>query len=138
LIFADSSFWIAFKNKGDPDHKSAMKVMEEIRAGRHGRLCTSDYVLDEVATFISQRLKWHDIAVETLTSILASKEVDLLKVDSVIVQGAVSVFKKHDFLSFTDATTCVLMDTHKISTITTFDEDFAKLGFRVIKGEKPQ
>jgi len=132
LIFADSSFWVALKNEGDPDHKSAVEVMEKIRAKRYGRLCTSDYVLDEVATFISQRLKLHEIAVETLTSILASKETDLLKVDFATIQGAVDVFKKHNFLSFTDATTCVLLDVHKISTVATFDEDFAKLGFSVV------
>jgi predicted nucleic acid-binding protein len=124
---------VALKNEGDPDHKSAARVIEEIRSGRYGRLCTSDYVLDEVATFISQRLKRHDIAIETLKSLLASKEVDLLKVDSAIVQAAVDVFEKHDFLSFTDAVTCVLMKMHKISSIATLDEDFAKLGFTIVR-----
>lgn len=122
------------KNEGDPDHKSAAGMMEKIRAGRYGRLCTSDYVLDEVATFISQRLRRHEIAVETLASILTSKELDLLKVDFATIQEAVDVFKKHNFLSFTDATTCVLTGAHKISTIATFDEDFTKMGFRVVKG----
>lgn len=134
MIFADSSFWIALKNEGDPDHISAVRVMEEIRAGQYGRLCTSDYVLDEVATFISQRLRRHEVAVETLASLLASKEMNLLKVDFATIQRAVDVFKKHDFLSFTDATTCVLLDAHNVGEIATFDEDFAKLGFTVVKG----
>lgn len=136
MIFADSSFWIALKNEGDPDHKSAVGVMEEIRAGRYGGLCTSDYVLDEVATFISQRLRRHEIAVETLVSILASKEMNLLKVDFATIQSAVDVFKKYNFLSFTDATTCILLDAQKIRAIATFDDDFAKLGFKVVKGAK--
>jgi predicted nucleic acid-binding protein len=133
MIFADSSFWIALKNESDPDHESAVRVMREIKSNRYGRLCTSDYVLDEVATFISQRLKRHDVAFETLQSILASREVDLLKVDLAVFRAAVDIFRDHDFLSFTDATTCALMKLHKINNIATFDEDFARLGFNVIR-----
>lgn len=138
MIFADSSFLIALKNKNDADHAAAVDAMEKIRSGGYGKLCVSDYVLDEVATYISQRLKLHALAVETLVSFLTSKEVSLLKVDFATIQGAVDVFRKYEFLSFTDATTCALMDAHKISTVATFDEDFAKLGFSVIKGEKSQ
>ena len=90
-------------------------------------------MLDEVATFISHRLKRHDVAFETLQSILASREVDLLKVDSAVFRAALDIFRNHDFLSFTDATTCVLMKLHKTNNIATFDEDFARLGFNVIK-----
>lgn len=108
--------------------------MEEMRKGKYGKLCTSDYVLDEVATFISQRLKRHNIAVETLASILTSKAVDLLKVDITIIQAALSIFRENSFLSFTDATTCALMNVHAIKQIATFDQDFARMGFRVVKG----
>lgn len=89
--------------------------------------------MDEVATFISQRLKRHDVAFETLQSILASREVDLLKVDLAVFRAAADIFRDHDFLSFTNATTCALMKLHKINNIATFDEDFARLGFNVIR-----
>ena len=99
----------------DADHPYASRIMERIRSGEHGKLCVSDYVLDKVVTYISQRLKLHDLAVETLISFLTSKEVALLKVDFATVQRAVNVFRRHDFLSFTDATTCVLLEARKIS-----------------------
>lgn len=70
---------------------------------------------------------------ETLASFLASREIAVLKVDLATIQRAVDVFREHDFLSFTDATTCVLLDSHGIKEIATFDGDFAKLGFNVVR-----
>ncbi len=55
MIFVDASAWIALVHARDANHEAAMRFQRELAKGRHGRIVTSDYVLDEAATYLAQR-----------------------------------------------------------------------------------
>ena len=60
-IFLDTSFYIAFFNKRDKYHSRAMKIIQELKKNKYGKLFTSLEVIDELFTFF-QRKRMHDIA----------------------------------------------------------------------------
>lgn len=133
MIIVDSTIWNAAKSKRDKMHIPAVKTLKNVMTETYGKPIVTDYIVDEVLTWLNARAT-HKLAVESADFFFRGSQVEVIKVDWAIIREAYELFKRYDFLSFTDATTSVLMDTHKISTIATFDEDFAKLGFRLVKG----
>lgn len=131
MILVDSTIWDAAKRKRDRLHGPAVKVLKEIMSGTHGRPVVTDYIIDEVLTWLNAHTT-HELAVETADLFFTSEAVDVEKIDWAVLRGAHELFKKHDFLSFTDCTTAVVAALKGIKTIATFDEDFSKLGFNVV------
>ena len=133
MIVVDSTIWNAAKSKRDKMHIPATKILENVMTGTYGKPLITDYIVDEVLTWLNARAT-HELAVEAADFFFQGGQVEVIKVDWAIIREAYELFKKHDFLSFTDATTCVLLDAYKIRAVATFDDDFAKLGFRLVKG----
>jgi predicted nucleic acid-binding protein len=52
MIFVDSSAWIALLDERDGYHRPARAIQRELLRGDHGRLVTTDYVLDEAVTYL--------------------------------------------------------------------------------------
>lgn len=131
MIFVDSSIWDAAKNERDKNHKRAKEILGEIMKGAHGRPAITDYVIDEVLTWLNVKVG-HEVAVEAGRMFFETAQVEVKKVDWGVLKEAYELFRLHGFLSFTDATTVVSMKLSNIETIATFDEDFLKLGFSVV------
>jgi predicted nucleic acid-binding protein len=52
MIFVDSGAWIALLDQRDQFHERSVRFQKELRQGAHGRLVTTDYVLDEAVTYL--------------------------------------------------------------------------------------
>jgi predicted nucleic acid-binding protein len=133
VILVDSTIWNAVKRKRDKSHESAEKTLEKITSGVHGRPVVTDYIVDEVLTWLNAHTN-HQIAVETADFFFKGGQVDVIIVDWAVLREAYEVFKRHDFLSFTDSTTAAVAKARGIKNIATLDSDFLKLGFNVVSG----
>jgi len=133
MILVDSSIWDAAKRKRDKSHAVAREVLREIMEGKYGRVVITDYIIDEVVTWLNAHTT-HKIAVQTADFFSTSKEIEIEKIDWAVLREARELFRKYDFLSFTDATTAVIAALKGVKYIATLDQDFRKLGFNVIPG----
>lgn len=133
MILVDSTIWDAAKRKRDRAHASARKVLEEIMSGAYGRPIVTDYIIDEVLTWLNVHTT-HRLAVQTADFFFMGDQVRVEKVDWAILREAYEFFKKYNFLSFTDSTTAAIAKAKGIKNIATLDADFLKLGFNVISG----
>jgi predicted nucleic acid-binding protein len=131
MILVDSTIWDAAKRKRDKSHAVAVEVLGELMEGKFGRVVVTDYIIDEVLTWLSAHTT-HEIAVETSDLFFNSGEIEIEKIDWAVLREARELFRKYDFLSFTDATTVVIATIKGIKDIATLDEDFCRLGFNVV------
>ena len=135
-VFIDTGGFIARYNSKDEHHNTAMEYMQKIESGEAGvkRLFTSDYVVDETITTIFARTSSFDIAKSCGESIFNSRAIERLSVDEEAFKDAWQFFKARGGtgLSFTDATSAVLMRRKGISAIFGFDSHFAKLGMLML------
>ena len=76
--FADTSFFLALKNKKDEYHGKAEEIVNEILHGRMDRPYSSDYILDEAITLVRRELKNHKTAVEIGKMIISSKFINMI------------------------------------------------------------
>ena len=90
---------------------------------------TSNFVVDEVATFILYEAGPR-LATDTLRRIRSSPSLRVLHVTEEIESQADIVFERFasSRVSYTDCTTKVLADREGIETAFTFDRDLAVLG----------
>jgi predicted nucleic acid-binding protein len=133
MILVDSSIWDAAKRRRDKSHAVAREVLQEIMEGKYGRVVITDYIIDEVVTWLNAHTT-HKIAVQTADFFFTSKEIEIEKIDWAVLREARELFRKYDYLSFTDATTAVIAALKGIKYIATLNQDFRKLGFNVIPG----
>lgn len=128
MIFADTSFWIAFRNRADNLHADAVAAMKA-RAGE--AIVTTNHVRGETWTFLRRRAGFRSAA-DFLDSIHHSPRIRVVFVDEKSEAKALQWLKRHGErpYSFVDATSFVVMKSHKIHEALAFDEDFEVAGFR--------
>lgn len=131
MIFADTSFWIALRDRRDDRHGRATELLRE-----HEReeLLTSDHVRGEAWTFLRARAG-HAAAVGFLDAIASSERVRVVFVAEELEIDALAWLRKHDErpYSFVDATSFALMRSLRIERALTFDEDFVVAGFVTLR-----
>jgi len=127
MILLDSSFIVSFYNLRDENHSKAIELMENIRKGKYGSACTTDYIFDETITVALIRLK-------NLAKVVGMGEeirsfFEIADVEKADFEEAWKFFKaqKETKFSFTDCTTIVVMRRKEINNIATFDGDFKKI-----------
>ena len=127
-IFLDTSFLVAFYNKGDKNHSKARRLISD--ADKSTAFVISDYVFDEILTVLLVR-GGKSMSVEAGRKILEDEMVDILQIDEDIFEKAWLVYQS--FLdkewSFTDCTSYVLMKNLSIVTGASFDDHFNQFGF---------
>jgi predicted nucleic acid-binding protein len=133
VIFGDTSFWIAFRNRQDDLHPSAMRLMRV-----HGQetLVTSNHVRGETWTFLRRR-GGHARAVDFLDALGRSPRVRVVMVQEDIEAMALRWLQQQDEreYSFVDATSVALMRKLRIFQVLAFDGDFAAAGFHELRPE---
>jgi uncharacterized protein len=131
VIFADTSFWIALRNRRDGHHAEAVELLR-----RHGGsvLVTSNQVAGETWTYL-QRRAGHSAAVSFLDSIEQSPRVRLVRVAADQEAEAWAWLRQHGGreYSFVDATSFVLMRALRAQEALAFDGDFTAAGFRELR-----
>ena len=133
--FADTSFFLALKNKTDNFHHKAEEIVTEILHGRMDRPYSSDYILDEAITIVRNELKNHKTAVEIGKMILRSKYINMIKVEKNIIEKAFESYEKYQDkdLSFTDWTSYHLIKQKGLTGIISTDHHFEQVGIQMLK-----
>jgi predicted nucleic acid-binding protein len=132
-VFVDTGIFVAARNRSDNFHEKASSLMEEALRGEFGRICTSEFIVDEAITTALARTHRHDIAVNTGKFVIDSPRIELLPVTRGVFQSAWDGFRKMKDkpVSFTDCTSLALMETHGIEKIMSFDSEFDGLVQRI-------
>jgi predicted nucleic acid-binding protein len=127
MIFVDTSFWIALRNRRDPRHAEAATLL---RARAEGGFATSNQVRGETWTYLRRRAG-HDGAVEFLDALERSPRVQLFLITEKQEQQALKWLRQRDEreYSFVDATSFILMRELRIREALAFDGDFSAAGF---------
>jgi predicted nucleic acid-binding protein len=133
VIFVDTSFWIALRNRRDPHHSEA----DALAAARAAdRLVTTDHVRGETWTYL-RRKGGHRAAVEFLEALTASHRLRIAHVTETQEAEALRWLRRHDEreYSFVDATSFVLMRSLRIREALAFDGGFAAAGFVELRAQ---
>jgi predicted nucleic acid-binding protein len=121
--------------KKDKKHKESVDLFDKIvsRELPYSKFYTSNYVVDEVVTFILYA-QGHSEAVKALEILRGSPFLEVLHVTEDIEARADEEFVKYEGhrISYTDCTTKALMDVHGMDTVFSFDKDFEILGMERI------
>ena len=128
-VFIDTSAFVALLVDKETDHKKVAKKYHDYRQKRV-ILFTSDYILDELFT----RLLYYqqvDIKkyIQKLKESISKGEITVLRIDEALFEKALEVFLKFSDhkVSFTDATSYVLLRDFSLDEIFTMDDDFKKM-----------
>jgi predicted nucleic acid-binding protein len=136
-IFVDTSAFLAFFVPGDGNHEEAFLTFDELRGARRPLFTTTD-VLDEVATFLRRRAGWEP-SVAAGEAIRNPALFRTVPIDDPLREAAWRIFRESRWpgLSLTDCSSSALMRDRRIPEAFTFDDDFRRLGHRVIPGARP-
>lgn len=131
MIFVDTSFWVALRNRRDGQHDQAARLW---RSCADAQLVTSNEVRGETWTFLRRRAG-HAAAVSFLDSLSASSRVTVVRVTGEEEERAMAWLRQHDEreYSFVDATSFDLMRVRQIRDALAFDGDFAAAGFTELR-----
>lgn len=128
-VFVDTGAFCALTIPADSWHTEAMHILALLRKTR-ARIYTSNFVLSEICTLLNTRAS-HRAAVALMDS-HKQGGVNTLRITEQTETDAEALFKKLDFprLSFTDCTSFVLINTHAIDHVFTFDTHFNMFRFK--------
>ena len=134
MIFIDTGAFFASKVTNDINHSSAIVIENQIREGIHGKMITTNYILDELYTLLRGRVV-HEEIIQIGEAIKQSPNIRIIWILEALEEKAWNFFKEHKdkTFSFTDCISFVVMHTLRINTAFTYDSHFEQAGFQVIK-----
>jgi len=138
-IFIDTGIFIAYVNKKDEYHDTATVLLERIMKNKYGAAFTSDFVFNELMTFILYKTGNINNAVQMRDIILGNenkdvpKFINMLFIDQEILERGWITFTKYadKKLSFTDCTIIELMKHKDIDHLASFDGGFNGIVSRI-------
>jgi uncharacterized protein len=127
MIFVDTSFWVALRNRRDAHHEEAVDLLT---ARADDALATTNHVRGETWTYLRRRAG-HRSAVGFLDALRSSPRLTVEYVELIVEEDALAWLRRHDEreYSFVDATSFAVMKRRRINEAFTFDGDFAAAGF---------
>jgi uncharacterized protein len=134
VIFVDTSFWIAVRNRRDAHHDEARALIRQVGTEP---LVTSSHVRGETWTYL-RRKAGHAAAVGFLDHLARSRSVALVPVSSDLEDRVLVWLRRHDerAYSFVDATSFAVMRSMKIRRALAFDGDFTAAGFEELRASR--
>lgn len=132
MIFADSSFLIAFQIERDQHHEAAVQLFEQVA---HRRVAITNHVRGETWTWLRSRAR-HQVAVSFLDSVGRDDSyIEVANVAETLEDEALDWLRRHDEreYSFVDATSFAFMRARGIEEALAFDGDFAAAGFTELR-----
>ncbi len=126
----DSWGWITLAKATEPHHKTISEYYK--KSCRDFRMVTSDYILDEVVTFLFAKTP-KPLAPTFLKGLWESVQAGHIQLETISRPRFESAWKMrmkhydHEDISFTDFTSFVLMKEMKIQKVITNDHHFEKL-----------
>lgn len=132
-LFVDTSWFKAFSDPRDDFHQKASEQFAIIQ--KNGiELVTTNFMLDESYTLIRNRVSYQSVMefrqlLKSLSSVL-----ELVRILPEDESNAWKWFvEKWSKLSFTDCTSFAVMKRLGLTDVATFDQHFAKAGFKIFK-----
>lgn len=127
MIFVDTSFLVALRNRRDRHHRDAVALL---RQRERTVFVTSNHVRGEAWTYLRRKTD-HRSAVAFLDSLESSPRIRIDLVTAEQEARALRWLRRHDEreYSFVDATSFIVMESLRISQALAFDGDFAAAGF---------
>jgi predicted nucleic acid-binding protein len=131
VIFVDTSFWVALRNRRDAHHVEAKQLLD---AFSDTQLTTSNHVQGETWTYLRRRAG-HQAAAEFLDVLDRSPRVGIMRVSQEVEGRALTWLRQHDEreYSFVDATSFVAMSSLRIHEALAFDGDFSAAGYTELR-----
>lgn len=124
-IFIDTTALYAYFSQVDNKHSIAISTFKQI----DNPLVTTDYVIDETITLISQKSGAH-LAYEVGDNLLKEHFAKIIKVSLDDAREALEILNKYSDkrFSFTDCVSFAIMERAKLKTAFSFDEHFKQYG----------
>lgn len=132
MIFADSSFLIAYLIEPDRNHETAVRLYRQFA---HQRVAITNYVRGETWTWLRSRTR-HEKAVAFLDSVGRDDGyIEVARLPTEMEDEALRWLRQHDEreYSFVDATSFAYMRAKGIQDALAFDGDFAAAGFTELR-----
>jgi predicted nucleic acid-binding protein len=131
VIFVDTSYWIALRNRRDTHHEEAERLA---RANTAAGLITTNHVCGETWTYLRRKAGFA-AATGFLTAVRSSSLVAIRFVAEDVERLAWSWLQQHDEkgYSFVDATSFVTMQRLRLRQVLAFDGDFAAAGYQELR-----
>jgi uncharacterized protein len=131
VIFADTSFWVALRNRRDANHGPATRLLDA-----HGsqQLLSTNHVLGETWTYLRRRAG-HRSAVDFIDALDRSPRVRVVHVSEDLEADALRWLRRRDEreYSFVDATSFAVMRSLRVREALAFDGDFSAAGFTELR-----
>lgn len=127
MIFVDTSFWVALRNRNDANHEPAVALAERTAGAS---LLTTNHVRAETWTYL-RRKAGHASAVGFLDAVEGADRLHVAFVSAEQEEAASRWLRAHDerAYSFVDATSFAVMKAMRVREALTFDADFSAAGF---------
>ncbi len=127
MIFIDTSFFVALRNRRDEHHDDAVALL---RQRERSVFVTSNHVRGETWTYLRRKTN-HGSSVAFLDSLESSPRIRIETVTPDQEAKALRWLRRHDEreYSFVDATSFAIMETLRMAEAFAFDGDFAAAGF---------
>lgn len=127
MIFVDTSFWVALRNRRDDHHAAARALLQ---ANASVPLISTNHVRGETWTFLRRRAG-HAAAAQFLDFTEDAVRLQVEHVDEATERDAIGWLRRHDEreYSFVDATSFALMRRLGVGEAFAFDGGFAAAGF---------
>lgn len=132
MIFADSSFLIAYMIERDRNHEAAVRLFQQVATQR---VAITNHVRGETWTWLRTRSR-HEKAVAFLDSVGRDDGyIEVSHVPESMEDDALRWLRQHDEreYSFVDATSFAYMRAKGIADALAFDGDFAAAGFTELR-----
>lgn len=127
MIFVDTSFFIALRNRSDRNHGQAVALL---RAHDGSALQCTNHVRGETWTYLRRKVG-HGAAVSFLDLVERTPRLNIGRVGEDLEEEALRWLRRHDEreYSFVEATSFAMMRSLRIREALAFDGDFAAAGF---------
>lgn len=132
-VFADSSYWIGLREKGDPCHVRSRKIAAWLVQNRYTLVVTPFIFAESHAYFCRVR----ELRELIIRDFWANPLVEFEQPSYLDQTKAVEILKQHrdKSYSFVDAVSFTVMNRMHLTQVVTFDAHFRQFGhFEVIDG----
>lgn len=131
-IFVDTNVFVAIRDTADTTHKKAIKISKYLDKNKL-KWCTSSDIIGETLTVLSKKLG-KTICVDWYKD-FKNSSIEEIFIDEKLHKETRSFFKrvKSKSTSFIDCSSIIAMKRNKIKYIFSFDEDFKKLGIKLLE-----
>ena len=131
-VFVDTNVFVALEDQNDSTHKKAVELSLLLNQNKKMKFYTSSEVIGETLTVISHKLG-KEIARLFIKRYKNNKMIEIF-FDENMYKDTKDLFlrNKSKNISFVDCSSVIAMRRAKINAIFSFDEDFRKLGIKLL------